>query len=172
MRWCDFRHVGPLGARFDHHLPDDGAPTQQERSVLYAAAHPFTCLAEVYQTTRTISRWHKDPWLVAFELTKPLDLLDLTGAFPTKSGASMGLMTGPRSVERRWACAYYEVYENTHGLYYPSSMHANAPAAVLTDRAEALDVPPKHPSFHRALADPALLSILRNAARTLGYHLV
>ena len=139
--------------------------------MLYAANHPFTCFAEAYQTTRTISRWHKDPWLVAFEITTSLDLLDLSGPFPTKSGASMGLMTGPRSVARRWAQGYYAAYEDVSGLYYPSSMHANVPAMVLTDRAEVLDVLAEHPSFHRALADPALLTILRNAARTLGYRL-
>ncbi len=53
-----------------------------------------------------------------------------------------------------------------------TSMHANAPATVVTDRAEVLDVILKHPSFHRALADPVLLTILRNAARMLGYRLV
>ena len=40
---------------------------------------------------------------------------------------------------------------------------------VLTDRAEAAGVTPEHPGFHRALGDPALLSLLKNIARTLGY---
>jgi len=30
---------------------------------------------------------------------------------------------------------------------------------------------PAVPAFHRALADPALLTVLRNAARALGYLL-
>src|SRR5690606_20481893 len=95
-RWSDFRHFGPLDGRFDHHLADDkGKPSLQERSVLYVARHPWTCLAEAYQATRVISRDHKQPWLVAFELAKPVSLLDLTGRFSTQSGASMGLMTGP-----------------------------------------------------------------------------
>lgn len=171
-QWSDFRHIGPLDTRFDHHLPKpNNDPIQQDRSVLYAAAHPLTCLSEVFQSKRTINRWYKDPWLVAFEITKPLALLDLTGAFATESGASMGLMSGPRSVARRWAQGYYEVYNNLHGLYYPSSMNANDPAMVLTDRTEALDMIPTHSSFHRALGDPAILTILRNAARTLGYRL-
>lgn len=168
--WRDFRHVGPVDARFDHHLPDtDGNPAVQDRAILYAAAHPFTCLAEVYQQERTINRWHKLPWLVAFEIKNEINLLDLTGSFPTQSGASMGLMSCARSVARRWAQGYYEAYETLHGLCYPSSMHANAMAVVLTDRAEAVGVLPEVPRFHRALADPAMLSIIRNAARTLGY---
>jgi RES domain-containing protein len=171
-RWSEFRHVGPLDGRFDHHLPDEkGDPTLQERSVLYAARHPWTCLAEVYQATRVINRDHKQPWLVAFEIAKPVQLLDLTSRFPTQSGASLGLMTGPRSVSRRWARGYYEVYSRAHGLIYPSSMHANQPALVLNDRAEAAGALPVVPAFHRALADPALLTVLRNAARALGYLL-
>jgi hypothetical protein len=168
--WRDFRHVGPVDARFDHHLPDtDGNPAVQDRAILYAAAHPFTCLAEVYQQERTINRWHKQPWLVALEIKNEINLLDLTGPFSTQSGASMGLMSCARSVARRWAQGYYEAYETLHGLCYPSSMHANAMAMVLTDRAEAVGVLPEVPRFHRGLADPAMLSIIRNAARTLGY---
>lgn len=171
-RWSEFRHVGPLDGRFDHHLPaEKGDPTLQERSVLYTAHHPWTCLAEVYQATRVINRDHKQPWLVAFEIAKPVQLLDLTGRFPTQSGASMGLMTGPRSVSRRWARGYYEVYSRAQGLIYPSSMHANEPALLLNDRAEVAGALPAVPAFHRALADPALLTVLRNAARALGYLL-
>jgi RES domain-containing protein len=171
-RWSESRHVGPLDGRFDHHLPDaKGNPALQERSVLYAARQPLTCLAEAYQATRVINRDHKQPWLVAFEIAKAVRLLDLTGRFPTQSGASMGLMTGPRSVSRRWARGYYEVYSRAQGLIYPSSMHANEPAVALNDRAEVAEVLPPVPAFHRALADPALLTVLRNAGRALGYFL-
>jgi hypothetical protein len=171
--WNEFRHVGPVEtARFDHHLPDPhGNPTVQERSILYAAYHPYTCLAEVYQNRRTIHRCYHQPWLVAFETTCGLDLLDLTGPFSTQSGASMGLMSCARSVARRWAQGYYEAYPQVHGLCYPSSMYANAMAVALTDRSEASGVLPGVPIFHRALADPAMLSIIRNAARVLGYAL-
>ncbi len=109
------------------------------------------------------------PWLVGFDAAVPLPLLDLTGSFATRAGASMGLMTGPRSVSRNSARGFYDAYPATVGLRYPSSMHANRPAMVLTDRAEAARVTPEHPSFHRALGDPALLSLVKNIARTLGY---
>ena len=45
--------------------------------------------------TRVIDRTAHDPWLVAFELLQPLNLLDLTGVWPTRAGASMALNTGP-----------------------------------------------------------------------------
>jgi len=171
-RWSEFRYVGPLDSRFDHHtVSKDGQPSLQKRGVLYAADHPTTCLAEVYQKTRTINRWYKEPWLVGFELATPLELLDLTGAFATRSGASMGLMTTARSISRQWARGYYAAYPALQGLYYPSSMHANRPAVVLNEHADASGALPAHPCFHRALSDPAMLTVLRNAARTVGYLL-
>ena len=47
----------------------------------------------------------------------------------------MALMTAARSVSRSWARAFYQAYPACLGLHYPSSMHANRPAMVLTDRA-------------------------------------
>ena len=169
-RWKDFRYVGPIDARFDHHVGNE--PARQERAVLYAADDPITCLAEVFQKARVMNRWHREPWLVGFETDKPMRLLDLTGSFPTRAGASMGLMTGPRSVSRTWARAFHDSYPDVDGLYYSSSMHANRPAMVLNERARGTGVVPEHASFHRSLGDPAILSILRNAAQSLGYALL
>jgi hypothetical protein len=161
-----------VDARFDHHLPgQDGEPVQQARGIVYAALHPYTALAEVFQKTRAIYRWSGEPWLVALDVAQAVPLLDLTGAFPTRAGASMALMTGARSVARRWAQGFYEAFPEVAGLYYPASMHANQPAVALTDRAEGLGVMPERPIFHRALGDAAMLTVLRNAARTLGYKL-
>ena len=143
----------------------------QDRAVLYAADDPTTCFAEVFQRTRVLNRWHKDPWLVGFHTAGFSSLVDLTGSFATRAGASMALMTGARSVTRNWARGFYDAYPETEGLLYPSSMHANRPAMVLTNRAEAAGVIPVQPSFHRALGDPTLLGMLKNVAWTLGYAL-
>ena len=167
--WNEFRHVGPLDSRFDHH--DGEEPDYQARSVLYAAGSPVTCLGEAFQKTRTIHRSALAGWLAGFELATDIELLDLMGGFATRAGASMGLMSGPRSVSRNWARGFYDAYPATQGLRYPSSMHANRTAVVLTDRAEAAGALPAQPGFHRALADPAILEILRNAAGELGYGL-
>lgn len=171
--WSDFRHFGPLPqGRFDHHVPDARErPRLQARGVLYAATEAPTCFAEVFQQTRLIDRANKHPWLVAWETQAPVDLLDVTGHFPTQAGASMALMTGPRPTARRWAQAFYDAYPALQGLYYPSSMHANRPALVLNERAQAAGLLPARPSFHRALADETLLTVVRNVARALGYGL-
>lgn len=173
-RWNHFRHFGPVpGGRFDHHVASENeAPREQERGILYAALEPRTCLAEVFQRDRIIDRWTDAPWLVAFEIARTLELLDLTGEYTTRVGASAALMTGPRPVARQWASAFYDQHCHTEGLYYPSSMHANRPSVALYERAGSAGVMPEHPVFHRALSDPAILTMNRNAARALGYGLV
>ncbi|MDE0224964.1 MAG: RES family NAD+ phosphorylase [Gammaproteobacteria bacterium] len=165
-RWNQFRTFGPTDARFDHQL--EGQPAKG-RAIMYLALNPVTCLAEVFQKTRTIHRSHRKPALVGFPVTQPLKLLDLTGAFPTRVGASMGLMTGARSVSRNWARELYVAYPEAQGLGYPSSMHANAVAIVLNDRVDPAGALPDSPRFHKALDDPGMITLLKNAAREVGY---
>lgn len=165
--WRDFRWFGPTTARFDHH---DAPPHVQARGVLHGAAEPITCLAEVFQAKRAINRSAGSPWLVAFATEAKLQLLDLTGTWPTRAGASMAIGSGPRPVARRWSRAIYEAYPDVDGIWYASSMHANRAALVLYERARA--ALPAAPLFHRALSDVALLQRLSSAAMTLGYRLV
>jgi RES domain len=165
--WNALRAWGPSSARFDHHLPP---PRIQDRTVLYAAENGATCVAEVFQDTRTIDRRRREPWLVAFDLAEPVELLDLTGPWPTRAGASMAINSGPRPRARRWSQVIYAAYPHIQGLLYASSMDANRPAVVLYDRAtRAL---PARPAFHRALADPALIPALVRAAERFAYALV
>jgi hypothetical protein len=165
-RWNTFRAYGPADARFDHHAPP---PRVQERRILYAAERIRTCLGEVFQRRRDVDADFGEPWLVGFTLTAPVRLLDLTGSWPTRAGASMAINSGPRARARRWSRAIYAAYPQAVGLYYASSMDGNAPAVALYERAEpAL---PVLPFFHRALADPLLLPALADAADDLGYTL-
>jgi hypothetical protein len=165
--WNSFRFFGPTRSRFDHHDPP---PKKQRRGILYVAEHPLTCLAEFFQATRTIDRQANTPWLVAFEIRRALPLLDLTGAWPTRAGASMAINSGPRPRARRWSRAIYAAYPRVVGLLYASSMHANRRSIALYERAGSSL--PIAPSFHRPLSDPALLPRLNRAAATLGYGLV
>jgi len=172
LRWDEFRHFGPLNSRWDHHLPDAaGKPVTQERSIYYAATDAKTCLAEFFQHTRRIDRAAQAPWLVVFELAQSLDLIDLTGDFATRMGASMEVHSGTRARARRWACDLYEAFPTAHGILYASSMNGGAPALAASDRAETRGMFPPHPLFHRALADDVLLDTLKDAADKLGYAL-
>jgi RES domain-containing protein len=172
LRWEGFRHFGPLNSRWDHHLPDAaGTPATQERSIYYAATDAKTCLAEFFQHTRRIDRAAQSPWLVVFELAQSLDLIDLTGDFATRMGASMEIHSGARARARRWASDLYEAFPNAHGILYASSMNGGALALAVTDRAEKRGMFPEHPLLHRALADDVLLDTLKDAADRLGYAL-
>lgn len=165
--WNGMRHFGPTPVRFDHHDPP---PRVQAKGILYAAADVVTCLAEVFQATRVIDRTADLPWLVAFDLVRVVPVLDLTGAWPTRAGASMAINSGPRPRARSWSHAFHAAYPAVEGLLYCSSMHANRPSVALYERAAG--ALPAAPAFHRALADPALLPRLNAAATRLGYGLV
>jgi hypothetical protein len=165
--WNTFRAFGPVDARFDHHLPPARV---QDRRILYGAASPLTCLAEVYQRRRRVHARLNEPWLVGFATTRPLRLLDLTGSWPTRLGASMAISTGPHARARRWSQAFYRAFPDADGLWYASSMHASRPAVALYERAE--DALPATPLLHRALGDPPLRVVLENAAAELGYDLI
>jgi hypothetical protein len=165
--WNSFRDFGPTSARFDHHLEP---PQRQRRQVMYAAESAATCLAEVFQDSRTIDRARRDPWLAGFELRRAITLLDLRSAWPTRAGASMAINSGPRPRARRWSQAIYEAYPRLDGLYYASSMNANEPAIVLYER--ATDGLPDRPLFHRALADAALTPAIVRAGARFNYVVV
>lgn len=167
--WSQFRSWGPTDARFDHHPPPPGL---KEREILYGATGPqgaVTALAEVFQADRIVERERRAPTWVAFDSAKPLHLLDLTGAWPTRAGASMAISSGPRARARRWSQAIYAAYPDLDGLWYGSSMHANQPCVALYERARGSL--PGRPVFHRMLADPAVQTLLRNACRAVNYLL-
>lgn len=150
--------------RFDHHSEP---PQKQPRGIAYGALRVYTCFAEVFQETRTIERSRNQPWLVGFELSRAVSLLDLCGTWPTKAGASMAISSGRRDRARRWSRRIYEDYPRIEGLYYPSSMDSNQPAFALYERArKAL---PARPVFHRALADPGLTGAVLRAALLFNY---
>lgn len=172
VQWNTFKNFGPGNGRFDHHLPNAaGEACSQQRSIFYCAANAVTCFAEVFQDTRRIDRFRNAPWLAVFELDQPCMLLDLTGAYTTRVGASMAINTGNRRTARLWARGFYEAYQDLTGIYYASSMHGNAPAIAFTDRAGEVLALPAFPKFNRALADDALLDVLKYSASTLGYGL-
>ena len=90
---------------------------------------------------------------------------------PSTSRALTTRFASP-AAPRSTAGALHDSYPEIDGLYYPSSMHTNRPAMVLNERARETGVVPEKTSFHRSLGDPAILSILRNAAHALGYALL
>jgi RES domain len=127
-------------------------------------------MAEFFQTRRSINVRHREPWLAGFAVAREMRLLDLTGLWPTRAGASMALSSGPRPRARAWARTIYAAYPDAEGVCYGSSMHANTPCVALFERAE--DALPRRPQIHRALADMTLRGFLRNVAADLNFRLI
>jgi hypothetical protein len=167
-RWNGFRSFGPTNARFDHHPPS--AKRHRTRLILYASDSGLTSLAEVFQQTRVIDRFADSPALAAFRLTTDLQLPDLTGAWPTRAGASMAINSGSRARARAWSRAIYAAYPSIEGVRYASSMNANQPALALYERARS--ALPTAAMLDLPLATPALISPLAVAALRFGYALV
>ena len=169
--WDQMRYYGPLrSARFDHHLDP---PRVQDRGILYAATGDdaiATCVAEVFQDTRLVDTGRNEPRLAAFTLTGDVALLDLTGKWPTRAGASANINSGPRPRCRRWSRTIYDAYPDLKGLYYASSMNSNEPAVALYERAS--DTLPRSPVLNRPLSDAPLLIPLERIASELGYDLI
>jgi hypothetical protein len=170
--WNQLRYHGPLNSRWDHHLPDaEDRPRSQPRGIYYAAPDAKACLAEVFQVTRRIDRVFQAPWLVAFETVAPVVLLDLTGEFATRMGASMAIHSGSRGRARGWARDLYEAFPQIQGILYAASMYGGQQAVALNERAVRVPLFPAHPLFNRALADDVMLDPLKHAAHDLGYAL-
>ena len=180
VRWHTPRYFGPVAsARFDHHQPAGGEQgAAKSRGILYCALARSRYggldvgLAEVFQRTRIVHLTRNEPAWAIFETRAELRLLDLTGAFPTRAGASQKLISGPRSSARVWARAFYECYPDVHGLYYRSSMVGDGFAVALNERAIRDGVLPKSPRFNLVLSEPRIRRIVNNAARRVGYGLI
>jgi hypothetical protein len=171
--WNEFRIVGPIAsARFDPHPPTpDGEPVAAPGcGVLYAAVELQTCVAESFQASRVLDRQTGRPWLVVFRSTRVLRLLDLTGTWPTRAGASQAISSGARDRSRSWARAIRAAYDDIDGLWYRSSMDRGQPAVCLWEPAR--DAMPPSPWAHLPLDAPGLTLPLARACRAVGYQLL
>ena len=169
-KWNALRYFGPIDARFDHHdMGEDGGPYVQSRGVFYCARTVATCLAEFFQLNRAIDPNIGKPWLVSFDFVRVLKLLDLTGGFPVRVGASQAINTGFRKIARNWSRGFYDIYPEIEGLYFRTSMTGDI--AIVLYECALLETPfDKSPKFHRPLNDPMLSVPLQQACIDIGYR--
>lgn len=169
-RWHEFRFFGPIDARFDHHQTHQGyRSTTPSRGIFYCSETVSTCIAEVFQSSRAIDPNTDLPFLVAFSTNRTLKLLDLTGTFPLKAGASHAINSGPREFCRNWSRGFYEAYEEIEGLYFRSSM-TGAIALALYERV-MIDPPFESvPIFHKQLSDQLMREPLSEVCEDIGYE--
>jgi hypothetical protein len=164
----EFRTWGPsLGGRFDPH-PLPAGDTSGE-SVLYAATDLLTAVAEAFQETRRLERVARTPRVAAWEPTRGLRLLDLTGTWPMRAGAGGLINTGRRVITQQWARAIRERWPDLDGVLHRSSI-TQTPTCV-TLWAPAADTIPATPELDRALSDAVLLPWLVGVCSVTGYEL-
>jgi len=161
--WNQLRYAGPTSARFDPHI--DG----ERRGVSYAALDVPTALAEVFQDRRVINLTRDAPYLTAWRPRRSLRLLDLSGTWPVRNGASHAINTGRHDYCRAWAQSVHTRWPDLDGLWHTSAM-TGAPAVTLWTAA-ALAFPAA-PDFSRPLADPGLRGWISVAAAGIGYDVV
>lgn len=174
QQWDSFRYAGPLPhARFDPHPPSSqgGPAVTRDHGVLYFSLSVRTCLAEVYQATSTVDRRTRAPQLVVLRPSRTLRLLDLTGLWPTRAGASQAISSGPKERTQAWARHIRAAHPELDGLWYRSSMNAGQPSVCLWDPPAATAIP-ENPDILLPLDHPGLDVPLGRACKDLGYTLL
>ncbi|MGI6873564.1 RES family NAD+ phosphorylase [Amycolatopsis sp. 3B14] len=174
QQWNTFRYTGPLPhGRFDPQPPsrDGRATADPGHGVLYFGLTVRTSVAEVFQTTSLVDRRTRLPRLVVVRPSRPLRLLDLTGLWPTRVGASQEISSGPKKITQAWARAIRAAFPELDGLWYRSSMDGGHPALCLWDppAGEAL---PLAPDVLLPLDHPGLDVPLGRVCEELNYVLL
>lgn len=134
QRWNGYRFTGPLAhGRFDPQpRADDGTPTSDSGlGVLYFALSVRTSVAEVFQLSSVVDRTTQAPHLVVLRPARTLRLLDVSGLWPTRAGASQEISSGPKVVTQLWARAIRQAHPDLDGIWYRSSMDSGHPAICL-----------------------------------------
>jgi hypothetical protein len=174
QQWNSFRYTGPLPhGRFDQQKPaKGGAPvTDPNNGVLYFGLSVRTSVAEVFQTTSTVDRKTRGPRLVVVRPTRTLRLLDLSGLWPTRVGASQEISSGPKKITQAWARAIRVAFGDLDGLWYRSSMDSGDPSLCLWDPPSGGALP-LAPDVLLPLDHPGLDVPLGRVCQELNYTLL
>lgn len=167
IAWDELRYWGPAATmRFDPHLPP---PRAQDRGVLYAGLAIPDVLAEVYQQTRVVDRAAKGAYLAGWQPVRPLRLLDLSGTWPIRAGASYAINSGRKDHCRLWAQTIHTARPDLDGLWHHSSMSGGTLVTLFTHAADSFSA---RPAFDMPLTHGGLHLPLLDACERIGYRLV
>lgn len=166
MSWDALRSYGPLvGHRYDPHPPPVG--DHPDYSVAYTALDIATAAAEVFQTTRRI-RAAGDLQLTAWEPIRELRLLDLTRDWALRNRAAHSLTAAPKPTCRAWSNAIVDTWPDLDGLLAASTLTGRENVVLFQPAADSY---PAAPAFSRPLDNPAVRSVLAEAAGRIGYRI-
>lgn len=166
-QWNQLRKYGPLDSRFDPHPA--GSAAMSTEGVAYTAAAVPTSLAEVFQASRTIDLAYREPWLVGWQPIRKLQLLDLTGGWPLRVGASFSINSCNRARSRQWARAFRAAWPDVDGAVHTSSLTGQR-CLVLWNPAR--DSFPGTPGSHHPLTDPDIAVVMVAASEEIGYTIL
>jgi hypothetical protein len=115
-----------------------------EYGTLYAALDPYAAFLETFARepgTGLVSvAVLAQNLLVRLRLTRPVSLVDLTGASLRRLGADTRVTSGDHHVAQRWALALWQHRQTPDGLYWRSRFDDGRYCVALFDRAQdALD---------------------------------
>lgn len=151
---------------------DDGAARAaagSETGAHGALEGPFAAaLLEVFQAQRMIRLRDGAPTLAAFEVGRPLRLLDLSDSdWITVAGGNAAISSGDRERSRLWARAIAERYPELDGVVSASSLIPTSRVVALW--AGAADALPEHPTALLRLDRDELLGVIDRIAERYGY---
>lgn len=161
LPWSGLRHWGPVAtAGFDPHPPPPR--DHREVGVSYAALDLATAVTEVFQLLRVIDTTDGRPRATSWTPTRPLRLLDLTGDWALRNGASHSLASGPRASCRAWARAIAEAWPDLDGLWSQSTLTGRTNVTLWQPAADTF---PDAPDFSEPLDSAQMWAVMREVAR-------
>jgi RES domain len=124
-------YFGSSGYRFD-------APAQEYR-ILYIAQHEQGAFIETFGANTGVRVISNDELslrsISCLKNTRPLNLVDLTGAGLAKIGADGRLCDGDRQLAQRWALAFWQHPAHVDGIYYRARHDPSQYCTAIFDRA-------------------------------------
>jgi hypothetical protein avisC_07264 len=129
----------------------------------------MTCVAEVFADTRIIDTRCDTPVLQIWQATRAMRLLDLSGQWALRNGASAALDSAPRSTCRAWARAVREQAPDLDGLAVRSTMTGRGMTVLFAPAASSI---PPRPRDSVPLTDSTIYALLVSLAPRIGYTVV
>lgn len=158
----------------DHRHSASLTPTSPRHTVKGRVSHirRWTCpppSPRYFRTAASSTRLEPGPTSPAGRPERTLRLLDLTGTWPLRNGASYSINMGRRDRCRAWARLIHATRPDLDGLWHHSTMTGKPLVTLFTPGADTF---PPSPLLSVPLADPGLRPWQESACHDVGFDLV